>query len=84
MKHGQNKNFQQYLWFLDQIRNGKTAIILSPEFVVVDWKSWRRLNKTANKKQIMFFDEADEVSDEMWKLLEKRIRKTNQLKEMTK
>jgi len=71
------KRFQQYCWFISQIKSGKTAIIMSPDFVVVDWKTWQRLNKKAEEKQEMFFDEAGEVSDEVWELLEKRLKTTN-------
>ena len=67
------KRFHQYCWFISQIKSGKTAIIMSPDFVVVDWETWQRLNKKAEEKQEMFFDEAGEVSDEIWKLLEKRL-----------
>ena len=70
---GNTKRFQQYCWFISQIKIGKTAIIFSPDFVVVDWKTWEKLNEKAEKKQEMFFDEASEVSDEVWKSLEKRL-----------
>ena len=29
-----DKQFQQYCWFISQIKRGKTAVILSPNFVV--------------------------------------------------
>ena len=73
------KRFQQYCWFISQVKSGKTAIILSSDFVVVNWKTWQRLNdkveKKQEKKQEIFFDEASEMSDEIWKLLEKRLNK---------
>ena len=69
------KRFQQYLWFISQIKSGKTAVILSSDFVVIDWKTWQMLNEKAEKKQAMFFDEAGEVSNEVWELLRKRLKK---------
>jgi len=68
------KRYQQYCWFLSMVKNGRTAVILSPDFVVVDWKTWRELNKKSEQKREMFFDEAGEISDEVWKLLEKKVK----------
>src|SRR3990167_7501235 len=34
------KRFHKYLWFISQVKSGKTAVVLSPNFVVIDWKTW--------------------------------------------
>ena len=70
------KRFSQFNWFISQVKAGKKVIILAPDYVVVDWKTWENLNKK-QEKPIMFFDEAGEITEEMWKLLEKRLAHSN-------
>jgi TRAP-type C4-dicarboxylate transport system substrate-binding protein len=71
---GKRKRYSQYLWFISQIKSGKTAIILSPNFVVIDWETWKKLNKEKEKEYAIFYDEAGEISEEMWRLIEKRLK----------
>ena len=42
------KRFSQFNWFISQIENGKTAIIFSPDFVVVDWETWKKFINNSN------------------------------------
>ena len=71
------KTFEQFNWFITQIKSGKTAIILSSNYVVMDWKTWLNFQKQEPKKEMMFVDEAGdeagEITEEMWDIINKRL-----------
>jgi uncharacterized protein (UPF0218 family) len=71
------KRFEQFNFYISQIKAGKTAIIVSPDYVVIDWKTWRGMQRKEKERQIVFYDEASEITDEVWNILEKRLRKDN-------
>ena len=72
-----NKRFEQFNFYISQIKAGKTAIIVSPDYVVIDWKTWRGMQRKEKERQIVFYDEASEVTDDVWDILEKRLRINN-------
>ena len=74
------KRFEQFNWFISQIKSGKTAIILSPDYVVINWETWRNLQKETAKREILFYDEASDITDEVWDILHKRLTSPTRLK----
>ena len=42
------KSFQQYAWFIDQVRRGKRVIVNGPNYVIMSKKRYNELMKRDN------------------------------------
>ena len=65
------KRWLEFNLFLQNIKKGKTFIWFHPDWIMMDWKSYRRLQDNGRKISGVVYDEVGKIPDELFNLLHK-------------
>lgn len=65
------KTFDAFVGCMKLAKEGKTFIYYHPDFVAIDMKSWKKIDKILHVPKYVIYDESGEWTEEQSKMLDK-------------